>query len=65
MQLRTCVMKIVYIQGRSPNRASDLPYYKELLFNEEFAPSGSKFFPLIEVPILKRDEIEENHCLFQ
>ena len=26
---------------------------------------GSKFFPLREVPILKKDAIEENHCLFQ
>ena len=32
---------------------------------KEFAPSGSKFFPLINVPILKREAIEENHCLFQ
>ena len=32
---------------------------------KEFAPSGSKFFPLREVPILKRDTIEENHCLIQ
>ena len=32
---------------------------------KEFAPSGSKFFPLREVPILKRGAIEENHCLIQ
>ena len=25
----------------------------------------SEFFPLREVPILKRDAIEENHCLIQ
>ena len=31
----------------------------------EFAPFGSKFFPLREVQNLKRDVIEENHCLFQ
>ena len=30
---------------------------------KEFAPSGSKFFPLREVPIMERDTIEENHCL--
>ena len=24
-----------------------------------------KFFPLREIPILKRDTIEENHCLIQ
>ena len=33
--------------------------------NIQFAPSRSKFFPLREVPILKRDVIEENHCLIQ
>ena len=32
---------------------------------KEFALSGSKFFPLREVPILKRDANEENHCLIQ
>ena len=30
-----------------------------------FAPSGSKFFPLREVPILKTDAIEENHSFIQ
>ena len=29
------------------------------------APRVSNFFPLREVPILKRDAIEENHCLIQ
>ena len=33
-------------------------------YREEFAPFGSKFFPLREVPILKRDTIDENQCLF-
>ena len=32
---------------------------------KEFAPSGSKFFPLREVPILKKNAIEKNHCLIQ
>ena len=32
---------------------------------KEFAPIGSEFFPLIEVPILKMDAIEVNHCLVQ
>ena len=27
--------------------------------------SGSKFFPLREVPILKRDAIEDNNCFIQ
>ena len=30
---------------------------------KEFDPSGIKFFPLREVPILKKDAIEEDHCL--
>ena len=29
----------------------------------EFAPSESKFFPLREVPIMRRDAIGENHQL--
>ena len=32
---------------------------------KELAPSGSKFFPSREVPILKRDANEENHFLIQ
>ena len=32
---------------------------------KEFALKVSKFFPLREVPILKKDAIEENHCLIQ
>ena len=54
------------IQGRSPNVVKgDFPYHKELLLKKEFAPSGSKFFPLRVVPILKRDAIGENHWLIQ
>ena len=36
-------------------------------FRKEFAPSGSKFFPLREVPISKRDAIDDacNQCLIQ
>ena len=33
-QLGMCVMKIVHIQGRSPNVVSDFPYHKELLLKE-------------------------------
>ena len=33
-QLCTSVMKIVHIQGRSPNVVSDFPYHKELLIKE-------------------------------
>ena len=44
-----CVIKIVTIKcGKS-----DFPYHDELLLRKEFAPSGSKFFPLREVPIQK------------
>ena len=32
---------------------------------ERIRSRGSEFFPLREVPILKRDAIEENNCLFQ
>ena len=32
---------------------------------KDFAPSGSKFFPLREVPILKREVNEENNCRIQ
>ena len=34
MQLRMWVLKIVHIQGRSPNVVSDFPYIKELLLKE-------------------------------
>ena len=36
----------------------DFPYHKELLLKKEFAPFGSKFFPLSEVPILKRMQLK-------
>ena len=32
---------------------------------KELAPEGSKLFPLREVLILKRDEIDEKDCSFQ
>ena len=32
---------------------------------KEFAPSGSKFFPLREVPISQRGACVKNHCLIQ
>ena len=49
------------IQGRS----RDFPCHKELLLKVRICSSGSKFFPLREFPIMKRDAIEENHCLVQ
>ena len=45
-------------QGRSPNAV-------KMIFYTIRNCSGSKFFPLRVVPILKRDAIEVNHCLVQ
>ena len=45
---------------------SDFPYNKKLLLKEIIlAPSGSKIFPLKEVPIMKRDANVDYHCLIQ
>ena len=54
------------IQGRSP-------YVVKVIFlairncseRKEFATSVSKFFPLREVPIMKRGAVELNYCLIQ
>ena len=40
------------------------PYHKELLLKERIRSLWEQIFLLREVPILKRDAIEENHCLF-
>ena len=37
---------------------SDFPYQKELLLKKKNAPFGSKFFPIREDTILKRDTIQ-------
>ena len=44
------------IQGRSSN-VVNLIYHaiRNCSYRKEFAPSGDKFFPLREVPIMKRD----------
>ena len=53
-------------QGRSPNVVKVIFHtIRNCSLRKEFAPSGSKFFPLRVVPILKRDAIEVNHCLVQ
>ena len=53
-------------QGRSPNVVKVIFYIiRNCSKKIEFAPSGSKFFPLREILILKRDAIEENHCFIQ
>ena len=61
----TCMLKQVRnknsnIQERSPNVVSDFPYHKELLLKERICS-----LLLREVSILKRDIIEENHCLIR
>ena len=54
------------IQGRSLNVIKETYHtIRNCSQRKELAPSGSKFFPLREVPILKRDAVEENHCLIQ
>ena len=54
------------IQGRSPYVVKlIIQTIKNCSERNEFAPSVIKFFPLRQVPILKRGVIEENHCLFQ
>ena len=39
--------------------------YNELLLKEIIYFFGSKLFPLREVPIMKTDAIELNHCLIE
>ena len=58
--------KNTIFQGRPPNLVKVSFHTKGNCFSrKEFAPSRSKLFPLREVPILKSDAIEENHCLIQ
>ena len=64
-KFRTCGIGIVIFKG------GHLLWYLLPVVNvncsqrKEFAPSGGKFFSLREAPILRRDAIEENHCLTQ
>ena len=54
------------IQARSQNVIKVIfRAIRNFSLGKEIAPSGSKFFPLREVPILKRDTIEADHCLIQ
>ena len=54
------------IQGRSHNVVKVIFHMiRNCSERKEFSPSGRKFFPLREVPNLKRDTVEENHCLIQ
>ena len=48
-------------QGRSPNMVKVIFHaIRNSSKRQEFAPSGSKFFPLGDVPIMKRNAIEES-----
>ena len=54
------------IQGRSLNVIKVIFHTaRNCSERKECATSGSKFFPLREVPTLKREAIEDNHCLIQ
>ena len=54
------------VEGRSPNVVKVIFHsIRNYSSRKEFAPSGSKFFPVREVHILKRDAVDENHCLIQ
>ena len=52
------------IQERSPNVVKvNFLAIRNCSKRKEFAPSGSKFFPLREVPILKKDAIDPFHIV--
>ena len=54
------------IQERSQNVVKVIFHtIRNCSLRKEFAPSGSKFFLLREVPIMKMDAIEENYCSIQ
>ena len=54
------------IQGRSSDVVEVIFHLiKKCSLMKEFASSGSIFFPLREVPTLKRDAIEEKQCLIK
>ena len=61
------------VRNKNSNTQGSSPYVVKVIFHtlrncsykKKFVPSGSKFFPLREVPILKRDTIVENHCLIK
>ena len=67
------ITQYTHVRNKNSNTQGSSPYVVKVLFHtlrncslrKEFAPSGSKFFPLREVSILKRDVIVQNHCLIQ
>ena len=67
------ITQYMHMRNKNSNTKGSSPNVVKMIFHtlrnsplrKEFAPSGGKFFPLSEVPILKRDVIEENHCLIQ
>ena len=63
-------MTLVHMRNKNSNTQGSSPNVVKVIFHnfskrEEFARSGSEFFPIREVPISKRDVIVENHFLIQ
>ena len=67
MQIRRCVMKCVHIQVKLHVPYVEIRCFQPqgFLLKKEFAPSGSKFFPLREVSFIKKDANDDNCCSFQ
>ena len=67
------ITQVTHVCDKNSNTQGSSPNVVKMIFHtlsnwskrKEFPPSGSKFFPLREVPILKRDVSEETHCLIQ
>ena len=62
-QLRACLIKIVTFKGGHLMWQKCFHAIRNCSKRKDFSHSGSKFFPLRGVLIMKRDAIEENHCL--
>ena len=71
--VRAPITQYMQVCNKNSNTQGSSPYVLIVIFHtlrncfsrREFAPSGIKFFPVREVPILKMDIIVENHCLIQ
>ena len=67
------IMQYMHVRNKDSNTQGSSPNVVKVFFHtrrncskrKEVAPPGSKFIPIGEVPILKRDVIVENHCLIQ
>ena len=53
----------IHVQGRSPNVAKVISMHKDLFLKERICSQREQILPLREVSIMKRDAIEEIHCL--